>query len=86
MRASIALLLLSAVARSAAYNCLFIGHSFFVPIAKKLEPLAKSAGVTHTHNEVFSGGASGVPSALWQSDEKRNAAQGARPPPLSATH
>ena len=86
MRASIALLLLSAVARSAGYNCLFIGHSFFVPIANKLIPLAASAGVTHTHNEVFSGGATGVPSALWQKDEKRNEAQGARRRDSNNTH
>ena len=77
-RSSIALLLLT-VASTAGYKCLFIGHSFFVPISGKLPALAASAaGVTHEHNEVFSGGASGSPSRMWESDDKRNATQSRR--------
>jgi hypothetical protein len=48
------------------YKCLFIGHSFFVPVAGKLPPLAAAAGlVNHTQTGVFSGGATGSPLALW---------------------
>eukprot|EP00964_Phaeocystis_antarctica_P094789 scaffold61427_cov70-Phaeocystis_antarctica.AAC.6 len=78
-RPSIALLLLLTVASTAGYKCLFIGHSFFVPISRQLPDLAASAaGVTHEQSEVFSGGASGAPSQMWESDQKRNATQSRR--------
>ena len=77
-RSSIALLLLT-VASTAGYKCLFIGHSFFVPISKKLPGLAASAtGVTHEQRTVFSGGVSGSPSRMWESDDKRIATQSTR--------
>ena len=77
-RSSIALLLLT-VASTAGYKCLFIGHSFFVPISKKLPDLAASAaGVTHEQSEVFSGGASGSPSRMWESNDTRDATQSKR--------
>jgi len=53
------------------YNCLFIGHSFFVPVAGKLPPLAAAAGlVNHKQTGVFSGGATGTPLALWNNAQK----------------
>ena len=77
-RSSIALLLLT-VASTAGYKCLFIGHSFFVPISNKLPDLAASAaGVTHEQSEVFSGGASGSPSRMWESNDTRDATQSKR--------
>ena len=68
-------LLLSTITRAACYNSLFVGHSFFVPIGRTMEDLVADAGVSHTHQEVFSAGASGTPSALWASTSKRNEAQ-----------
>ena len=53
---------------AAAYNSLFIGHSFFRPIAEKMPALASAAGLNHSQAIVFSGGASGAPLALWNSD------------------
>ena len=48
------------------YNCLFIGHSFFVPVAGKLPRLAAAEGLAnHKQTAVFSGGATGTPLALW---------------------
>ena len=53
------------------YNCLFVGHSFFVPVALRLPPLAAAAGlVNHKQTEVFSGGATGTPLALWNNAQK----------------
>ena len=69
---SIPLLLTFAVASTAGYKCLFIGHSFFRPIATQLPELVASvAGVTHEQSEVFSGGESGTPSRLWENPQKR---------------
>ena len=76
MRFSIALLLATTIIETAGYECLFLGHSFFRPISEALRDLTPDAGVSdHAHNAVFSGGASGTPSALWASTEKRAAAQ-----------
>ena len=76
---SIALLLLT-VASTAGYKCLFIGHSFFSPIARRLPGLAASAaGVTHEQSVVSSGGESGTPSRLWENPQKRNQIQSRGP-------
>ena len=68
-------LLLSTITGTAAYNCLFIGHSFFVPIGRTMDNLAADAGVNHTHHEVFAGGEAGTPSSLWNTHWKRAEAQ-----------
>jgi len=60
---------------AAAYNSLFIGHSFFRPIAEKMPALASAAGLNHSQAIVFSGGASGAPLALWNSDSMRDEIQ-----------
>ena len=57
-------------------NCrpqlLFIGHSFFVPIANEMDRLVADASVQgHRQQTVFSGGSSGNPSALWNDAAKR---------------
>jgi hypothetical protein len=49
-------------------NTLFIGHSFFVPIANQFNTIAQRNGyVDHAFDTYFSGGASGGPDALWDS-------------------
>jgi hypothetical protein len=57
-------------------NTLFIGHSFFNPIAKGMADHAHRAGLPdHSQEVVFSGGASGSPQALWENAGKRNEIQ-----------
>lgn len=57
-------------------KCLFIGHSFFIPVARKLPQQASKSGIDgHTQQVVFAGGANGSPGKLWQSEAKRNAIQ-----------
>lgn len=54
------------------YNSLFIGHSFFMPIAFQMDDHAANLGLEdHTQTGVFSGGASGAPQALWENASKR---------------
>ena len=73
------ILLTFAVASTAGYKCLFIGHSFFSPIARRLPDFAASAaGVTHEQSVVFSGGESGTPSMLWKNPLKRIETQSKR--------
>lgn len=56
----------------AGFNSLFIGHSFFVPIADRIDDHAANAGFEdHTQVVVFSGGAGGAPQALWENAAKR---------------
>ena len=57
---------------ASAYNSLFIGYSFFDPVAKQLPKLAEAARQDHTQTTVFSGGGSGTPIALWH-DLKKSA-------------
>jgi hypothetical protein len=58
------------------YKSLFIGHSFFVPVAGRMEFFAPDAGLPdHTQETVFSGGATGAPLALWEAPAKRAAVQ-----------
>ncbi len=53
------------------YACLFIGHSFFIPVAKSFEKLPGRHAIRgHTQRMVFSGGASGSPGSLWKGRRK----------------
>lgn len=53
------------------FNSLFIGHSFFIPIANTMPVHTETAGVQyHTQTTVFSGGGSGAPEALWNNVSK----------------
>jgi len=55
-------------------KCLFIGHSFFIPVARMLPKQASQSGVEgHAQQVVFSGGANGSPGKLWQNESKRSA-------------
>ncbi len=49
------------------YNCVLMGHSFFVPMARQLEEHAKRAGFEN-HQQVVSGagGGKGSPGELWK--------------------
>ncbi len=48
------------------YNCLFMGHSFFAPIANAFESYPARAGFNeHEQMVVFRGGPNGSPGALW---------------------
>jgi hypothetical protein len=52
--------------------CLFIGHSFFVPVAKAFDRIAIDAGFSlHNAEMVFASGARGAPGALWNSRRQR---------------
>jgi hypothetical protein len=49
-------------------TCLFIGHSFFIPVAKSFDQHAKLNGFSkHKQLTVFSGGQTGTPGSLWKS-------------------
>jgi hypothetical protein len=51
------------------FNGLFMGHSFFAPIAKGLPEHARRCGIAgHRQTVVFHGGANGSPGKLWESD------------------
>ena len=53
-------------------DCLFIGHSFFIPVSRSFNGLAKAAGVEgHTQKEVFRGGKNGAPGSLWAHEPSR---------------
>jgi hypothetical protein len=53
------------------YNCLFIGHSFFIPVAQRFERLPEACGVEeHQQKTVFSGGRSGSPGELWRGGKR----------------
>lgn len=53
-------------------RCLFIGHSFFVPVARSFDRLARENGFPqHRMQFVFSPGGSGAPGALWNKDRLR---------------
>lgn len=57
----------------AGYNSLFMGHSFFRPIADEMPFHAEQLGITgHTQYVEFSGGETGTPTALWEDEEHRN--------------
>jgi len=53
------------------FNSMFIGHSFFIPIANTMPIHTEIAGIKyHTQTTVFSGGSSGAPEALWNDEGK----------------
>ena len=53
------------------FKSLFIGHSFFAPIADGFPNYVASAGIAgHSQLVVFSGGDSGQPLALWNNPTK----------------
>jgi hypothetical protein len=55
-------------------NCLFAGHSFFVPIAARFDGLATDNGYpAHEAAYVFSSGATGSPQMLWEDETDRAA-------------
>jgi len=62
----------------AAMNALFIGHSFFRPMADGMPAHAEEAGIDgHRQTTVFAGGQKGAPLALWNNESKRNDIQAA---------
>ncbi|MEM7011495.1 MAG: hypothetical protein AAF585_08430, partial [Verrucomicrobiota bacterium] len=53
-------------------NCLFIGHSFFVPIGESFDKIgARSGFESHEANMVFSPGPGGSPGQLWENEQLR---------------
>ncbi len=55
-------------------TCLFIGHSFFIPVAKSFDQHAKLNGFPkHKQYAIFSGGQSGTPGSLWKNKKKSQA-------------
>ena len=65
------------VPSTTGFNSLFIGHSFFQPVANRLAFHAANAGIVdHTQQTVFSGGATGAPQALWENAAKRAQIEG----------
>jgi len=62
---------LEPIFREAGFNSLFIGHSFFIPIANTMPLHTEAAGIKyHTQTTVFSGGSKGAPEALWNNTDK----------------
>ena len=57
-------------------DCLFIGHSFFIPVSRSFNGVAKAAGVEgHNQKEVFRGGKNGAPGSLWAHEPSRQKIQ-----------
>jgi hypothetical protein len=53
-------------------NCLFIGHSFFIPVAKSFDKIAARSELTsHQARFVFSPGLGGSPRGLWENERRR---------------
>ncbi|MCL7959778.1 MAG: hypothetical protein M8861_06270 [marine benthic group bacterium] len=53
-------------------HALFIGHSFFIPVAKSFDQKARESGfASHRSEMVFASGARGAPGSLWRDGEKR---------------
>ena len=53
------------------YNCLFMGHSFFAPIAKSLAKHPQRCGFTeHKQTVVFHPGKKGTPGMMWKSPKE----------------
>jgi hypothetical protein len=58
------------------YNALFIGHSFFKPMAGGMPDHVNRVGIEgHSQEVVFSSGGSGSPQGLWEQPDKRAAIQ-----------
>jgi hypothetical protein len=57
-------------------TCLFIGHSFFVPVSNSFNALARRAKIAgHSQTSVFRGGKNGAPKSLWDHKESREKIQ-----------
>ncbi len=53
-------------------NCLFIGHSFFIPVAVHFDRIARQNEFSaHAAAMVFAPGMAGSPGALWESERHR---------------
>lgn len=53
-------------------NCLFIGHSFFIPVAKSFDTIAGQNGFSsHKSKHVFAGGKRGAPGELWNNPKHK---------------
>ena len=62
------------------YNCVLMGHSFFVPMTRQLEEHAKRCGF-EDHQQVVSGagGEKGSPGELWKNlDRTKNSREAIR--------
>jgi hypothetical protein len=58
------------------YHCLFIGHSFFIPVAKQFDKFSVQSGVAnHKQDFVQNGGDGGSPGQMWKQGVKREAVQ-----------
>ncbi|MEO0454329.1 MAG: hypothetical protein AAFY98_09350 [Verrucomicrobiota bacterium] len=56
--------------REKGYNCLFLGHSYFVPIVMKIQQHAVALGLeNHEQYIVASGGPKGSPGKLWANEQ-----------------
>jgi hypothetical protein len=61
---------------AAGTSALFMGHSFFAPIARQMTFHAALLGLNdYTQYVEFSGGATGTPLALWQDEQHRDSIQ-----------
>ncbi len=57
---------------SAEYNAIFMGHSFFAPIVKKIPKHAKHMGYDNYNQKVvFRSGMNGSPGELWKSSKRK---------------
>ncbi len=53
-------------------HCLFIGHSFFVPVAKSFDQIARENDFPlHQTEMVFASGPKGSPGSLWKDERRR---------------
>ncbi|MEM9704578.1 MAG: hypothetical protein AAF850_00730 [Pseudomonadota bacterium] len=58
--------------QTSGYESLFIGHSFFIPMANTMDFHAANAGLSdHSQETFFSGGGSGAPESLWDNETQR---------------
>ncbi|MEM7475877.1 MAG: hypothetical protein AAF483_12870 [Planctomycetota bacterium] len=56
----------------AGTRCMFIGHSFFIPIARAFDGLAKRGEFAqHDAELIFSPGVGGSPGGLWKDKDRR---------------
>ncbi len=58
-------------------NCLFIGHSFFIPVARYFDKVARRNGFSsHQTHLVFAPGKLGSPKELWNNSNRRTQIEG----------
>lgn len=56
-------------------SCLFLGHSFFIPVAKRFDEIATASGLSHHQASfVMNGGGGGAPGRIWSSQAHRTEA------------